>query len=118
MASLGSAVSSVTRPLKAKMKPACAVAEHRLAAPVTAMIAAPAKAVAAPTNPSKFDYAWNVTWPGKTLLPGQPIPNGKIFKYEGLKSFKTWEQFTLGDPSFWASVVLSAATSVNVPGKK
>mmetsp|Transcript_57957 Transcript_57957/g.111784 ORF Transcript_57957/g.111784 Transcript_57957/m.111784 type:complete len:122 (+) Transcript_57957:100-465(+) len=120
MASLGAAVSGVTRPLRHVVKPSRIAAEHpmRMAKPQTALVAAPTS-LAAPAAVSGHhctkEYPWGVTWPAKSVA-ASPDFDPQAVK----KSFKKWKEFNLnGDEWIGAFTMTAIDTAMFViPGKK
>mmetsp|Transcript_20550 Transcript_20550/g.56098 ORF Transcript_20550/g.56098 Transcript_20550/m.56098 type:complete len:123 (-) Transcript_20550:74-442(-) len=121
MASVGK-IASVTRPLRAAVKPQKYMAEHRLRATPLAndaarqglvpVASAPAPAVA--TSGHDHGYEWGVKWPGHSLNE-QPNFNGK----ELSKAFQRWHRFSFGGDLL--SELMACAGSVvssSMPGKK
>eukprot|EP00408_Alexandrium_pacificum_P060525 CAMPEP_0171169262 /NCGR_PEP_ID=MMETSP0790-20130122/8124_1 /TAXON_ID=2925 /ORGANISM="Alexandrium catenella, Strain OF101" /LENGTH=122 /DNA_ID=CAMNT_0011634105 /DNA_START=65 /DNA_END=433 /DNA_ORIENTATION=- len=121
MASVGK-IASVTRPLRAAVKPQKYVAEHRLRATPLANDAARAGLVPVTSTPApavvtsghNHGYDWGVTWPGHSLLqqPNVNIP-------EMSKAFQRWHRFSFGGDLL--SELMACAGSVvssSMPGKK
>mmetsp|Transcript_357 Transcript_357/g.468 ORF Transcript_357/g.468 Transcript_357/m.468 type:complete len:124 (-) Transcript_357:83-454(-) len=122
MASMGQAISSVTRPLRAAVKPGKFVAEHRLRATPLANDAARAALVAVPTMPAPaipqshgHDYVWGVKWPGHSIAD-QPNVDTEEVK----KAFMRWHIFSLGGVELWSGLMMTATSviSSSLPGKK
>uniref|UniRef100_A0A7S4W101 Uncharacterized protein n=2 Tax=Alexandrium monilatum TaxID=311494 RepID=A0A7S4W101_9DINO len=116
MASAGKAISSVTRPLRAAVKPQNYVAEHRMRAKPLANDAARAALIVAPTSPAPavpsrghgHDYAWGVVWPGHSIAE-QP----NINKAEIAKAFMRWRSFSLGGIEMWSELAMAATSIVS-----
>mmetsp|Transcript_37057 Transcript_37057/g.74826 ORF Transcript_37057/g.74826 Transcript_37057/m.74826 type:complete len:125 (-) Transcript_37057:78-452(-) len=124
MASVGKTISSVTRPLRAAVKPQKFVAEHRLRSKplqndaareglVPIASAPPAPAVAA--HGHGHDYQWGVTWPGHSLANQPNINTPEI-----AKAFMRWKSFSLGGVELWTEAMMTATSVVasSLPGKK
>eukprot|EP00929_Paragymnodinium_shiwhaense_P121644 TRINITY_DN93975_c0_g1_i1.p1 TRINITY_DN93975_c0_g1~~TRINITY_DN93975_c0_g1_i1.p1 ORF type:complete len:108 (+),score=22.31 TRINITY_DN93975_c0_g1_i1:140-463(+) len=94
MASLGKSVSSITRPLRNKVKPSQLMAQH----PVFA--AKPTDAISESTDAPSKSYDWGV---------GKSAP---VFKQDNSAEFKkmltSWDRFTLGGTDLWAGMFFSA----------
>eukprot|EP00415_Alexandrium_ostenfeldii_P004026 UN4026 len=121
MASVGK-IASVTRPLRAAVKPQRYVAEHCLRATPLANDAARAGLIPVTSAPSpamatsghNHGYDWGVTWPGHSLLvqPNVNLP-------EMSKAFQRWHRFSFGGDLL--SELMACAGSVvssSMPGKK
>mmetsp|Transcript_37058 Transcript_37058/g.74828 ORF Transcript_37058/g.74828 Transcript_37058/m.74828 type:complete len:124 (-) Transcript_37058:143-514(-) len=123
MASVGKTISSVTRPLRAAVKPQKFVAEHRLRSKpmqndaaregLIPIAATPAPAVA--TSGHGHDYPWGVTWPGHSIANEPNINTAEIGK-----AFMRWKSFSLGGMELWAEMAMTATSVVSssLPGKK
>jgi len=120
---LRQAVSSITRPLKATVKPSTIVAEHTMRStpePIKALIEAPKEfklPESATVDSHGHVYSWGITWTGETkYLRGAPMVDWKEIGV----AFETWHIFTIGTPSFWADMLASstAVFASSLPLKK
>mmetsp|Transcript_121084 Transcript_121084/g.302162 ORF Transcript_121084/g.302162 Transcript_121084/m.302162 type:complete len:122 (+) Transcript_121084:106-471(+) len=108
--SLGSAITSVTRPLRAKVKPATIVAEHRMrAVPAAALVAAPSTPAllepgSVPIKDPHGDYMWGVKWPGHSIKDTPDVDVAAI-----KEAFKMWKIFSLGGPELWGGLLAQTA---------
>eukprot|EP00929_Paragymnodinium_shiwhaense_P045785 TRINITY_DN23344_c0_g3_i1.p1 TRINITY_DN23344_c0_g3~~TRINITY_DN23344_c0_g3_i1.p1 ORF type:complete len:108 (+),score=31.12 TRINITY_DN23344_c0_g3_i1:64-387(+) len=99
MASLGKSVSSLTRPLRNKVKPSQLMAQH----PVFA--AKPADALIDGAGEKSKSYDWGV---GKSA-PVHKQNNAEEFR----KMLSSWDRFTLGGADFWAGLIFSASSTMS-----
>mmetsp|Transcript_7898 Transcript_7898/g.17922 ORF Transcript_7898/g.17922 Transcript_7898/m.17922 type:complete len:124 (-) Transcript_7898:72-443(-) len=123
MASVGKTLSSVTRPLKAAVKPEKCMAMHRLRATPLANDAArvglvPVSSAPAPataTQGGHNDYVWGVKWPGHSLVDQPNVNTAEI-----AKAFMRWHKFSFGGVEAVSEVMMaaSAIVSSSMPGKK
>eukprot|EP00929_Paragymnodinium_shiwhaense_P045784 TRINITY_DN23344_c0_g2_i1.p1 TRINITY_DN23344_c0_g2~~TRINITY_DN23344_c0_g2_i1.p1 ORF type:complete len:109 (+),score=30.42 TRINITY_DN23344_c0_g2_i1:83-409(+) len=97
--SLGKSVSSITRPLRNKVKPSQLMAQH----PVFA--AKPADAITQADGETSKSYDWGV---GRAA-PVHKQNNAEEFR----KMLSSWDRFTLGGTDFWAGLVFSAGSTLS-----
>uniref|UniRef100_A0A7S2DDN2 Uncharacterized protein n=1 Tax=Alexandrium andersonii TaxID=327968 RepID=A0A7S2DDN2_9DINO len=122
MASAGKTLSSVTRPLRAAVKPQKYLAMHRLRATPLPNDAARAGLVPVSSSPAlptshggHDDYAWGVKWPGHSVADQPNINTPEI-----AKAFMRWKNFSFGGAEVMceAMMAVTSVVSSSMPGKK
>eukprot|EP00401_Gymnodinium_catenatum_P082048 CAMPEP_0117497294 /NCGR_PEP_ID=MMETSP0784-20121206/21108_1 /TAXON_ID=39447 /ORGANISM="" /LENGTH=135 /DNA_ID=CAMNT_0005292311 /DNA_START=45 /DNA_END=452 /DNA_ORIENTATION=- len=111
MASLGQAVSSVTRPLRTKVKPASVAAQHpAFHKPAAALIPAASEVAPAKVEYGHYSYPWGVTHFGVAVDYGK---DAKMVDTDAIKkAFATWGKFTLGGADTWAMIAMQASSAL------